>query len=269
MKVWDEYKWNFWDPKLEPLPESPKNNYHITVITTCRNRVSDLKQTLLRNIKDNEDYKNLEFIVLNYNSQDDMDDYMLGPEIKPYIENGKVKYIRTRFPKFYEMGHSRNVCIRASQDNSLITSVDADNFTGKGFVTYLNKMANASSNPQKTIYAKGKKLSHGRISLFKGGFESIGSYDQELSGYGNDDASVMYRAMAMGFKFMWWSGSPVDFTRRIKTPRSKVGECMVNPRWRETEAVNKQITMTKLKNKEFVANIGVNWGYVPDLEIVS
>lgn len=259
--------WKFWDPKLNPLPENPATLHHVSIVTTCMDRCEDLKKTLKPNILSNADYENLQFVVLNYNSKDDMDEFMLGPEIKPYIDSGKVLYIKTKSPKHYSMSKSRNLAFRQAKDG-IVTSVDADNFTGDGFASYLNKMGNLQ--PQKCCFCKGKRLIHGRIGFFKSEFENeLGGYDEKIENYGAEDHDLMARAMCLGYTMMWWAGnSPSDFTKRIKTPRSLITKNFQEKSWKTSEYVNKQYVMEKLKKKDFVANVGVKWGYEPDLEII-
>lgn len=264
-RYWKLCTWNVWSPKAEPLPEIPAHRWRISICTTCMGRVGDLKRTLLVNIADNEDYPNVEFVVLNYNSQDDMHEYMTSPAIRPYIDSGKVRYLRTRIPQHFSMSHSRNVAfLNATGD--IVTNVDADNFTGNGFASYLNKLANIHS--RRVIFAKGKRRINGRIGMFKDEFEFIGGYDEDLVGYGGDDHSLILRAIYSGFIVMWWAGSPVDFTHRLITPRDQVGINMENQDWQETECINRGITLEKLRLHEFVANKNRSWGQIEDLEVI-
>lgn len=50
---------------------------HITFCTTCMNRTEDLKQTYLKSIKTAITVdKNTKFVLLNYNSTDDLDTWV-------------------------------------------------------------------------------------------------------------------------------------------------------------------------------------------------
>ena len=263
-RYWKEHAWRIWSPKLEPLSDKPSLVSKISICTACMGRAHDLKRTLISNILDNEDYPALEFVVLNYNSQDDMHEFMMSAEVRPHFESGRLKYLRTRSPHFFSMSHSRNVTFRASSGH-IITNVDADNFTGRGFATYLNRLANVC--PRHAIFAKGKRRIHGRLAMYRSEFEEIGGYDEDLEGYGYEDHSLMMRAMSAGHTLMWWAGSEVDFMRRIITPREIVGDNMTNPDWKATERMNKKVTMDKIARGDFVVNKGRKWGYIADLEL--
>jgi len=260
MKVWDEFKWEFWDPKKNPLPEIPKKYRKISICTTCMGRTHDLKKTFIKNLCDNQDYPNVEFVLLNYNSRDDMDEWV-HKYLSGWMQDGIVKYVKTDKPQYYSMGKSRNIAFKQATGD-IVTNVDADNFTGEGFAGFLNLLAEVQ--PEKALFAKGKRGMHGRIGMYKNEFIEIGGYDEDLQGYGYDDHSVVLRAMShFNAKFMWWAGvSKIDFTKRIKTPRGVVGKNMENQNWRHTEKANKEITLKKMRSGEFIVNQGREWGLV-------
>lgn len=256
--------WDIWNPTEQPLTDGDAKKFRkISICTTCMNRTSDLRKTLVQNINDNSSYPNLEFIILNYNSSDDMHAFMTSNEIKYLIKMGIVKYFITRQPKFYSMAHSRNMAF-LNATGQIVTNVDADNYAGKGFAHFLNKLADMC--PEKAFFAKGKRMMHGRVGMYKEEFIKIGGYNEDLKGYGFDDHDLMIRAMNSGFKLMWWAGvSKEDFTRRIQTPRSEVGKNMENRNWRQTEKENKIISMTSINSGKLVANINKKFGYASDL----
>jgi len=256
-RVWDDYHWNFWDKENEKLPEKVSKYRKISICTTCMNRLEDLKRTLPKNIEDNKDYPNVEFVLLDYNSADGLSNWIKNNMID-YIESGKLVYYKTIEPKYFRMGHSRNVAFKLST-GEIVNNVDADNFIGKGFVDVINKLAELC--PERAVFAKGKRMMHGRIGFYKNEFLTLGGYDEDLVGYGFDDHSLIYRAMALGHKFMWWNELG-DFMNRIRTSSKNKTKHMseANKNWRETEIINKEITMKKMKNGEFIVNKNRNWG---------
>lgn len=56
-------------------------------------RLFHLKKTLLKNIKNNITYPHLEFVLLDYNSQDGLEEWVVE-NCKEYLENGILKYHR-------------------------------------------------------------------------------------------------------------------------------------------------------------------------------
>ena len=80
-------------------------------------------------------------------------------------------------------------------------------------------------------------------------------------GYGFDDHSLVYRAMALEHRFMWWNNLG-EFMNRIKTSSKDKTRYMskINKSWKETELINKEITMKKIKAGEFIVNQNRHWG---------
>jgi hypothetical protein len=227
-------------------------------------RASDLKRTLLANNTANRDYGRVEFVVLNYNSQDDMHDFMLSSVVAPHIESGIVRYLRTTSPRHYSFPHSRNIAVRHASGD-LVVNVDADNFTGPGFASYLGRLACVC--PCRAVFARGKRRNHGRVGMYKTEFEAIGGYDEDLTGYGYDDRSLLLRALSSGCTLMWWSGaSRRAFAARLPTPKEQTVKHLEAREWRDTERANRRCTLAKLADGRIVANENRIWGHIEGLE---
>ena len=61
-----------------PYKKPVTKQYKISFCTNCMGRTDDLKQTYLQNIEDNKEYPNVEFVLLNYNSKDDIDQLVMA-----------------------------------------------------------------------------------------------------------------------------------------------------------------------------------------------
>ena len=69
-----------------------------------------MRQTLGRNLTDNPG-PNSVFIVLDYNSADDMGEFVRTEHAKD-IESGKLVYYRTEEPDRFRMAHAKNMAHR-------------------------------------------------------------------------------------------------------------------------------------------------------------
>jgi hypothetical protein len=224
------------------------------------NRLEDLKITLPFNISANEDYANLEFVLLDYSSSDGLDAWIKRRMMR-HIESGRLIYYRLEGRKYYDMCPARNIVFKLATGD-IVNNLDADNFTSNGtpvtmsWATWLNRTANNS--PYRTVFIKSMQLSiiHGRIGFHKKAFiELLGGYDEDLVGYGHDDQNIVERALALGFQLCKWGGS---YFYRIQT-REKKNDNLLRP-WEETRAENKKLTIEKLARNEFKANEGREWG---------
>jgi len=164
------------------------------------NRLHHLKQTLLRNITDNSDYEKLEFVLLDYNSNDGLIDYVKGT-LMPYIKNGKLRYYRTEEPVHYNMSHSRNIAFKLAQGD-IVCNIDADNYTSKEFAQYVNAIFEKNQaiflSTHHNRQVKNDAL--GRICVKKEDFLAVGGYDEQMKHYGFDDYDFANRLSMYGLK---------------------------------------------------------------------
>lgn len=164
------------------------------------NRTLHLKETLVRNILDNSAYPNLEYVLLNYGSKDDMHAWVTG-EMSQYLESGLLKYYKADFPEVFRMSHSKNMVFKLATGD-ILCSVDADNFTGPGFAAYINKLFARDKNmflappwvgPDKKWWDV-----QGRLCLWKKDFYRFRGYDEGIVDYGYDDQDFKYRMIDGG-----------------------------------------------------------------------
>jgi glycosyltransferase involved in cell wall biosynthesis len=232
-------------------------NYKISICTTVMNRIDNLKYTLPKNIEANSDYNNVEFIILDYNSSDGLGDW-IKKEMFNHIKSGKLVYYRTEEPKFFDMSHSRNIAFKVASGD-IVNNIDADALSlvtkGEGLASFINRMAN--QQPKNAIFAKSRQLLRGRIGFYKDEFiDILGGYDENLKGYGHDDANLLHRAWGLGFKLMAYRGGFCG----IIPNHIKHQEGNYKKLWWETEGDNRLISYTNLITKRFKANEGREWG---------
>lgn len=236
------------------LTRAATRNYSISFCTTCMNRLHDLMQTLPKNISDNASYPHLEFVLLDYNSRDGLENWVTA-NLMEHIESGRLVYARTTEPQFYQMAHSRNVAFKLAT-GEIVCNVDADNWTGPGFAEKLNRLAN--EQPTRAVFTKSRQLIRGRIAFYKHEWEHLlGGYDEDLRHYGFDDMDLMHRALLQGFTLMPFGG---QYVSRISTPTEEKGANMEISEWRKTERLNRKISKAKIKNGDLKSNVGRPWG---------
>jgi len=173
----------------------------ISVCTVCMNRLEFLKETLPRNISQNSKYDNLEFVLLNYNSKDDLDDWV-RKELYGYIESGILKYYKTTEPDFFRISHSKNMlCKLASGD--IFCMIDADNYMGPDYVGWVNSIFLENGN-NAVVTTIGEKFElpfqdvGGKIAFSRELFYKVRGYDEGLKGYGMDDIDLVCRLLKAG-----------------------------------------------------------------------
>lgn len=166
------------------------------------NRLEHLKQTLPQNIKDNEDYDNLEFVILDYNSTDGMEEW-IADSFMGLIKEGRLVYVHEKSSSHFLPPHSRNVSIRCATGD-VVCNVDADNFTCAGFASFLRETFQYRYHP---ILANSYDFSiwhamntHGRLAVRRQHFLRLGGYDEEMLGWGAEDFDFNNRCLLAGFE---------------------------------------------------------------------
>jgi hypothetical protein len=243
-------------------------HYRVSICTNCMNRTSDLKQTYIKNLEENMEYPHVDFVLLNYNSKDDMDEWAKKNLMK-YIEKGVLNYYHTTEPQYYSMTHSRNVAFKLAQGD-IVNNVDADHYTNPAhgspikyrgikidmsFAEYINVLANHQH--KQAVFLKSKQKNRGRLGFYKEDFLWLGGYDEGLHGYGHDDYDLLNRALCAGFTCMFFTGdyfSHTDDHKRHPTGNYK------NKDWRYTQRLNTLISLLNLKYGKFQANLDRHWG---------
>lgn len=161
----------------------------ISFCTTCMNRTNYLKKTLPINLHQVRD--NIEFVVLNYSSKDDLDDW-----IKPYVENNRVNYYKLEGKEHFHMAHAKNVACKLATGD-IVVNLDADMIIGKNFNYHLLKLFR---NPNTTI-ACGQWFVSGKIATTKKCFWDLQGYDERMMGWGAEDFDFVNRSKLYGNEF--------------------------------------------------------------------
>jgi len=228
--------------------------HKISLVTNCMGRLESVKQTFLRNIGDNLDYGNVEFVLLNYGSRDDLDIWAFG-NLLPYIRDGIVNYYKTTEPVYYSMTHSRNICFKVAQGD-IVNNVDSDHFINAGFVERINYLAN-QFDTRKIAFVKSRQTNRGRIGMYKDEFMALGGYDEALEGYGFDDVDLLIRSYHLDFILVPFGGQYSEIVENHK--RHQAGNYQIAS-WRYTQRRNALISLLNMYSDRFVANEGHHWG---------
>jgi hypothetical protein len=111
----------------------------IAFCTTCRGRAMHVRRTLPQNIADNPGRDSV-FVLLDYNSQDDLEMFV-SLELNEELERGKLVYYRNPEPVRFRMAHAKNQAHRCGllEGADVLVNLDADNLTGWGFAAFVRE----------------------------------------------------------------------------------------------------------------------------------
>lgn len=181
-------------------------NHKISFCTVCMNRLHHLKQTLLTNIADNEDYPELEFVILDYNAVDGLENWM-KENVDSFIRSGRVVYYKTTDPRPFTHSHTKNIVFRLCK-GQIICNINADHYTGKKFARFVNDCF--SKEPRiviTTIDFFNSRSNYslpndvlGKVCVTKYDFININGFDENIVNYGYEDSDLVNRLEMSGLK---------------------------------------------------------------------
>jgi len=248
---------DIWNKYFIPIYTAPKvveikKFYKISICTNSMDRLYTLQDVYIKNIEDNIDYPNIEWVLLNYGSKDNINSWA-KEKLTPYIDRGLVNYYETT-AKYYSMSHSRNITFRLATGD-IVLNVDTDHFVNKGFATKVNELANQIS--EKVVFVKSGRRNRGRLGMFKKDFLSLGGYDEDMIGYGYDDKDLLMRAFHSGFKILY-TGS--NYCTMVKNHSPHASGRYQYSNWKYTESRNALLSLFNLSRGKLIANKGIRWG---------
>lgn len=170
--------------------------YHkVSFCITSMDRLCHLKKTLIKNIKNNILYPNVEFILLDYNSKDGLKDWV-EKNCKEYLNSGILKYYRIEWPESFNMSNAKNIS-HTLATGDVLCGLDADNLTNKNFAYYINFEFNKN---KEIIGHSSVKISDfgGRMFTSKENFKKLNGYDESFIGWGYEDLDFKHRAFESG-----------------------------------------------------------------------
>ena len=180
--------------------------YKISFCIVCMNRLHQLRETLRQNLLDNASYPHLEMVVLNYNSQDGMDEW-IRENFSEEIRNGRMVYYHTTEPQAFSHSHSKNLAMQLATGD-IVCSINADHYAGEGFASFVNEQFQTDPGIVLTTidYYQTKKFYRpakdvlGKVCLFKKDFLAIKGYDEQMNGYGYEDYDLVNRLEILGIR---------------------------------------------------------------------
>lgn len=187
----------------------------IAFCTTAKGRLQHVEQTLPRNLADNADYPNLVIVLVDYQSDDGLADYIRRAH-QADLESGRLVYYRYDDAPTFRMAHAKNMAHRLAlaEGARILANIDADNFTGPGFASAVAAKFRTAADEDEAIFLRCRDNHrgpggsaaertppgcHGRIVVTAGAFLQAGGYDEYFAGWGPDDLDFAMRLLRLGY----------------------------------------------------------------------
>ena len=242
----------------EIVEDMPDNNFTISYCIPCMNRTHHLKKVMPSIIEAANYSPPVEILVLDYNSTDDIDEYMASLRSVQLAEGNDITYLKYSKNKYYHMAHARNMVSLAARGKYLVeTCVEV--YLGKHFFSNIREEINRSKYKWLRFYSKKPSgIYAGIIVIEKEEFIEAGGYDERFELYGPEDRELNSRLERRGIKSRTinstylhpYTSSDEEKTKnyRLKLTKRQMVEKMI-PYYEES-----------VKNKALEVNRGVKWG---------
>jgi|RhiMetdeSRZDD1v2_1073273.scaffolds.fasta_scaffold07776_11 glycosyltransferase involved in cell wall biosynthesis len=172
----------------------------ISLYTVCMNRGHHLKETLPRNISENISYPNLEFVILDYNSQDGIDEWV-KENLMNYIEGGLIKYYKTYEPTVFSLSHSKNMALRLTTGD-ILCQLDADSFSGPDYAHWISSVFNKYGSKAIATTLRPDSIPYpnlgGKLAFSKRDVTQARGFDEAMVDYGMEDIDLVNRLEKIG-----------------------------------------------------------------------
>lgn len=253
----------------------------VSYCTTCKGRLHLLKETLPQNLAAEKDNPNVEFVILSYGKDPEMDKYMHLYDAE--IASGRIKYVVYPDAEHFQMGHAKNMAHRMATGD-IFCSLDADNILATNYSKWLEdkfaqnphtlvslNLTKPSEYLFKNIYNKMTKKCfpagiYGRIAISSETFEATHGYDENYKEWGGDDREFSRRCEEAGSKKveipieLW--GGVIDHDR---VPKPKEAQSAKNWSLKDCHAAQVMRRMKEKSPAETVnasGNVGCGTVYI-------
>jgi hypothetical protein len=235
------------------MTQDASPSIRISFCTTCHNRAYQLRQTLEANATVIAGSRQIEWIILNYGSNDDLHPFMTS--LLPTLSS-RVTYARERTVRPWHMSIAKNLAHQLGTGR-LLMSLDCDNFIGDAL-----PVLEAGA-------AAGWKLVHlwsgifrdgtcGRIAIARDIFRALGGYDEALFPMSYQDRDLLARARALGIRYHHVPCSPLLAIPNDKNESMRF--CAIDgATYEDFDRMNREKSAVNLSANRLVANSERGW----------
>lgn len=225
----------------------------ISLCIPCMNRTRDLRKAMLYFIRVANASPPVEILILDYNSQDDLEEYVRAvKETIQLAEGNTLAYVKYSSEQAYwRTAHARNLAAKSSI-GEYIAMWAADMLPSENYIEVVREMLKKDDY----VWMRGKRYK-GAVICQRKEFMEAGGYDERFEFYGPEDKDLEARLVRREAKF----GRLPHMLDVIKTSREEqLRNYRLKITKRQMSQRTKPIYEENIKNYVLVANQGKEWG---------
>lgn len=237
---------------MKPIYNS--NLSKLSFCITCKNRIEQIKKTLLKNLEDNaEDEDAVEFVLVDFGSNDGLKEWIIE-NFQTYLARKYLIFLYTDEMPFWHASIAKNTS-HYYANNEILVNLDCDNYTGyRGGRFLINKFRDFETS--KIVIHQFYNFfdgTYGRISVLKCYFDLIGGYDESFEPMAYHDTDLILRLFSMGLTYVRLKD--IEFNKAEKNDKSEsIANTNSQLSWKEMHEKNKNKSRENIRNKLFYAN---------------
>jgi len=225
----------------------------ISICVPCKNRADDLRKVMPSWIKAANESPPVEIAVLNYNSNDDLDNLISKMRRLDFEKGNFITYVKDKTNDYYHNARACNLCIMISSGEYFLR-IGCDAFIGKGFIKYIREKISKNGY----VWIGREKRFRGIIICQRKEFIEIGGYDERFEFYGSEDVDLYRRLVRRNKKN---SSYPESFIRPIPTPKAKkFKNYRLSLSRSKHRKHGRKILNENDSNNVIIVNKGIKWG---------
>jgi len=224
----------------------------ISLCVAIHNRNYDFKKVLPGWIKAANASPPVEIVVLDYNSPDDLEEYMESMKAIPLAEGNSLCHYKYTGKDYFHMAHARNLAV-LSCIGEYFVMLSADCPMSEDFINVYRNIISDNDRFWITI-----RKNEGVIGLARKEFVDAGGYDERFEFYGPEDKDISARLERRGLHRITLSIKYVGIILTPNEEKEKNYRLTISKR-----EMGKLMSPIYFKNKEdgvLVANQGKDWG---------
>ena len=240
-----------------PTLSVSENHLTLSFCITCKNRFHQISRTLWKNLEDNRSQQQqVEFVLVDFGSTDGLKEWIVN-NFQEELISGYLRYYYTDELPYWHMSIAKNTAHLLAR-NDILVSLDCDNYTGcQGGKFVIDKFVNHRMDI--VFHQFSGNLydgTHGRISVLKKYFHSVGGYDESFEPVNFEDSDLIDRLKEKGL--MYIRASNKRYNQAITNTKQE-GMIYIESTKNCIEMLreNGEKSKQNIKNGCFIANAGV------------
>jgi hypothetical protein len=239
----------------------------ISFCTTCKGRLFQLERTLPENLLRTAGFDDVEFVILNYNSPDNLHLWIQAHMIK-HIRSGRIRYALNPEPAQFHSSKAKNQAHRIATGDILV-NLDSDNFIGESYKLIKETFVKSKEICLQMYGGRCRDGTFGRIAMHKDYFYALGGYDESFLPMGGQDVDLIHRAKAFGLSHVLVKDNRIGSAIRNSLDLNMQYTGFSGKDYSHHNNVNLTKMRQNLAAKIIVANQGKRWGEISRLVIAQ